>query len=49
MKFLDLIISVYRCGTPGFVAPEILNNKKYEKNCICDIFSAGIILHQLLL
>lgn len=35
-----------RCGTPGFVAPEILNfneNKKKLYNEKCDIFSAGII------
>jgi len=38
-----------RCGTPGFVAPEIANikdpNAKYS--CLCDIFSAGIIFHLL--
>ena len=40
-----------RCGTPGFVAPEVINlkdlTKKYDK--ICDIFSIGIILHILYL
>jgi len=38
-----------RCGTPGFVAPEIINHgqdKKYDEKC--DIFSAGIIFHILL-
>ena len=38
-----------RCGTPGYVAPEIINIKshrsKYSNNC--DVFSAGIILHLL--
>lgn len=38
-----------RCGTPGFVAPEVINlkdlTKKYDK--ICDIFSIGIIFHIL--
>ena len=36
-----------RCGTPGFVAPEIMAIKDtdaiYDK--ACDIFSIGIILH----
>jgi calcium-dependent protein kinase len=40
-----------RCGTPGFVAPEIVNlkdrNAKYT--CACDLFSLGIIFHMLLL
>lgn len=38
-----------RCGTPGFVAPEVINlkdlTKKYDK--ICDIFSIGVIFHIL--
>lgn len=40
-----------RCGTPGFVAPEVINikdlNTKYE--AICDVFSLGLIFHILLL
>ena len=40
-----------RCGTPGFVAPEIINglsgsNIKYTSKC--DVFSAGIIFYLLL-
>jgi len=39
-----------RCGTPGFVAPEILlydeNDEMYD--CACDIFSAGVIFYLLL-
>ena len=40
-----------RCGTPGFVAPEIANLK--DKNVTydnkCDIFSFGCVAHLLLL
>jgi serine/threonine protein kinase len=38
-----------KCGTPGYVAPEIANLKdthqKYDK--VCDIFSAGCIFYKL--
>ncbi len=37
-----------RCGTPGYVAPEILNLEEgqvYDEKC--DIFSAGIIYYIL--
>lgn len=40
-----------RCGTPGYVAPEIANlkdsNSRYGS--ICDLFSVGVIFHILLL
>ena len=35
-----------RCGTPGYVAPEILNDRPY--NCKVDIYSCGIILYIIL-
>lgn len=40
-----------RCGTPGFVAPEIINIKDMQTKSdpISDVFSAGVILHLLLL
>lgn len=39
-----------RCGTPGYVAPEIINlkNLKTKSEPICDMFSAGLIFHILL-
>lgn len=39
----------FRCGTPGYVAPEIIaltESKRIEPQC--DIFSAGVIFHILL-
>ena len=39
-----------RCGTPGFVAPEIINirDMSTKSEPISDVFSAGIIFHYLL-
>ena len=40
-----------RCGTPGFVAPEVLNFKDNDTalyNHKCDIFSLGAIFYCLL-
>ena len=34
------------CGTPGYVAPEILREEKYGPSC--DIWSIGIITYILL-
>jgi calcium-dependent protein kinase len=47
--FVNEIPLFKRCGTPGFVAPEIL---KYDigfdyYNEKCDIFSAGAIFYML--
>lgn len=38
-----------KCGTPGFVAPEVanINTKEAKYDGKCDIFSAGVILHYL--
>lgn len=35
-----------RCGTIGYVAPEILKDEPY--NCMVDIFSLGVIMFTLL-
>lgn len=41
-----------RCGTPGYVAPEIINSKKEEKTKftpVVDVFSAGVILYIMII
>jgi serine/threonine protein kinase len=39
-----------RCGTPGFVAPEIASLKNSIKvyDSICDVFSMGVVMHMLI-
>jgi len=40
----------YRCGTPGYVAPEVITLARGQKIApTCDIFSAGAIFHILLM
>ncbi|CAK81836.1 unnamed protein product (macronuclear) [Paramecium tetraurelia] len=40
----------YRCGTPGYVAPEVINIKDVQGHYseVCDIFSLGLVFYLLL-
>lgn len=41
----------HRCGTPGYIAPEILKlSSKYsgQYTPVCDMFSTGVIFYLLL-
>lgn len=35
-----------KCGTPGYVAPEILKEFNYDMKI--DVFSAGTIMYQMI-
>lgn len=40
--------SFYRCGTPGYAAPEIINSKAGEtQSTVSDIFSVGSVAYTL--
>ncbi len=47
--FVDEQQYIYEiCGTPGFIAPEVLTTEDGRYDSKCDIFSIGCILHLLL-
>ena len=48
---VDTIPYLYaRCGTPGYVAPEVINVRDLSKgySSVCDMYSVGLIFHLLL-
>jgi calcium-dependent protein kinase len=52
-SFIDVEEYLFkRCGTPGFVAPEVINADKTDPNLKfsskCDVFSVGIIFYFML-
>lgn len=52
-SFIDVEEYLFkRCGTPGFVAPEVINADKNDPNLKfsskCDVFSVGIIFYFML-
>jgi serine/threonine protein kinase len=49
-QFIETKPIYQKCGTPGFVAPEVLNYSSGDPfyNEKCDIFSAGVIFYLLL-
>jgi len=46
-EFKDTLISETICGSPLYMAPEILNNDKY--NIKSDLWSLGVILYQMIM
>ncbi|CAD8205965.1 unnamed protein product [Paramecium octaurelia] len=49
--FVNLPVYLYcRCGTPGFVAPEVINitDMSTTYDSVCDIYSLGLVFHILL-
>lgn len=60
LKIVDLGLATHcdepeylfkRCGTPGFVAPEVVNAPSDENihySTKCDVFSAGVIFYLVL-
>ncbi|CAD8182811.1 unnamed protein product [Paramecium pentaurelia] len=41
-------LCVQKCGTPGYIAPEIINSQKPQYNNKSDIFSLGVVFYKLI-
>ncbi|CAD8197388.1 unnamed protein product [Paramecium pentaurelia] len=41
-------LCIQKCGTPGYIAPEIINSKKSQYNTKSDIFSLGVVFYKLI-
>ncbi|CAD8127223.1 unnamed protein product [Paramecium sonneborni] len=49
VKIDDVSINRPKCGTPGYIAPEIITfNDKNNYNELCDMFSCGVVLFKLI-
>lgn len=42
----DAVTMVQRCGSPGYIAPEVLRGERY--GCVVDCFSVGVLMYILL-
>ena len=45
-KVSEYTLLFTRCGTPGYVAPEVLADKSYDTSA--DMYSAGLLFYGLL-
>ncbi|CAD8119266.1 unnamed protein product [Paramecium sonneborni] len=41
-------LCIQKCGTPGYIAPEIINSNKPQYNNKSDIFSLGVVFYKLI-
>ncbi|CAD8120458.1 unnamed protein product [Paramecium sonneborni] len=41
-------LCIQKCGTPGYIAPEIIYSQKPQYNNKCDIFSLGVVFYKLI-
>ena len=44
----DFFLNSKRCGTHGYIAPEIDDKKNKKISYACDIFTVGVILWQMI-